>query len=84
MSVVNTKQLQINLPDYQSVLTPFLPLTFKLYTVKYDTGLMRALCIHNLSGKVSFDNMMSFGTGYAKRKFIAHERVIYNPSITNE
>lgn len=45
---------------------------------------MRALCIHNLSGKVSFNNLLTFGTGYAKRKFIAHERIVYNPSLTSD
>lgn len=49
-----------------------------------DMGLFRALCIYNLSGNVSFNQLKTWATGYGLRRFTIEKRVMQNPHITYE
>lgn len=44
-------------------------ISYEHYKVPFDNGLFRALCIRNLNGNVSVEDLIEYANGYSLRRY---------------
>nr|QPO25406.1 polyprotein [Hydrocotyle umbellata endornavirus] len=73
--------IKMNLPKIEGIMGNWSGLNFKEVQFKLDMPLFRALCLRNLSGKVSYENAREFAVGYSIRNFMVNSKQIVNAHV---
>nr|AYE54433.2 polyprotein of PvEV-1 [Phaseolus vulgaris alphaendornavirus 1] len=84
INTYNELTVTVNLPSPERLLGKWVGLNFQPMQVNINPSLFRALCIRNLSGKMSHEGLKEYSVGFALRKFVVHNKTISNPSVQYE
>jgi len=79
-----TETIELPLPDDSLGLGDLQVTGWRTKTFKLNRELLRALCLRNINGKLGYEALMEYATGYSLRRYVIKRTFTYMPDMDYE
>jgi hypothetical protein len=80
----NDVTLEIPLPDWNSVMGSIPVFNIRKTKVTFNINIFHELCLRNITGDASYDDLIEIGRGLAARKFVFSTGKVYSVQLSYE